>query len=158
MLLSTHLSSSSILFCRSCLAMSQSPLAICVWFAVYMLLNMANAFELPQPQPPKYEVVTQTKSIGLGPVHRRHATTTGAAGTTITIAPDNTCGYISGSSGYYNAVACQSSVSCMWENDKIGFAFCGYDGIYSRCVPYADFVDPKKCDDNCLNNAMDLKW
>jgi hypothetical protein len=74
-----------------------------------------------------------------------------------TMAPDETCGYLSGSS--QNPVTCENNLPCMWGDS--GF-ICGdindearWD-IRNACYDQEAATNPKSCDDTCVSNKFRL--
>ncbi|KAF4439081.1 hypothetical protein FACUT_4435 [Fusarium acutatum] len=73
----------------------------------------------------------------------------------VTIAPDETCGYLSGNAGA--AVTCDNGSPCSWAAvSRSGLVGCGSD-IYILCVESSIAVNPSSCDDVCQSNTFYLK-
>jgi hypothetical protein len=60
---------------------------------------------------------------------------------TLTIAPDETCGFYGNGPTYY---ACGGS-ACTWESGTINRMFCGWDNLETACFDKTD-----TCDNDCL--------
>ncbi|KAG9498178.1 hypothetical protein J7337_011073 [Fusarium musae] len=72
----------------------------------------------------------------------------------VTIAPDKTCGYLSGQPGA--AVTCENDRLCSWAaSSGIGLVACASE-IYVSCVESSKAVDPKQCNDVCQSNTFNL--
>lgn len=89
---------------------------------------------------------------------RREATTSSSL--VVTIAPSNTCGYMSGMPGV--AITCENSSSCSWApvstlGTTSGLVGCGTE-IYITCIESSKAVDPAACDDLCQSNTFFLRW
>ncbi|KAM0200686.1 hypothetical protein ACHAPA_008692 [Fusarium lateritium] len=69
----------------------------------------------------------------------------------ITVAPDNTCGFYTPNTAYH--FTCTAGVKCMWENDKYNVAFCGERDFKTACMNSADALNPDKCDEDCRRNT-----
>ncbi|KAF5973513.1 hypothetical protein FBULB1_8259 [Fusarium bulbicola] len=73
----------------------------------------------------------------------------------VTIAPDATCGYLSGQAGA--AVTCGNGSPCSWAGvSRSGLVGCGSD-IFILCVESSIAVNPSSCDDVCQSNTFYLK-
>ncbi|KAF5648988.1 hypothetical protein F52700_807 [Fusarium sp. NRRL 52700] len=73
----------------------------------------------------------------------------------VTIAPDATCGYLSGQAGA--AITCDNGRPCSWATvSTSGLVGCGND-IYILCVESSIAVNPSSCDDVCQSNTFYLK-
>ncbi|CAG7563200.1 unnamed protein product [Fusarium equiseti] len=86
-------------------------------------------------------------------VMARRAAATSEMTLTVTIAPDETCGYLSGSVGV--PITCENSGVCMWEEDRLGVIGCSTE-IRTGCVESKTAVDPNLCDDTCQSNIYSL--
>jgi hypothetical protein len=89
---------------------------------------------------------------------RQEATTTSSL--VVTIAPSNTCGYLSGMPGV--AITCENLSSCSWATVSTlgttsGLVGCDSE-IYITCVESSKAVDPAACDDLCQSNTFYLRW
>jgi hypothetical protein len=76
---------------------------------------------------------------------------------TVTVAPDSTCGFLSGSPG--NPITCENGSACLWETQYIGAIFCGLgddDPSYLACLDSEEASDPDQCDDVCQSNIFNL--
>lgn len=91
---------------------------------------------------------------GHGVMARRAAATSDIT-LTITIASDETCGYLSGTVGV--PITCENSAICMWEEDRLGVIACSKE-IHTGCVESKTAVDPNLCDDTCQSNIYSLLW
>lgn len=89
---------------------------------------------------------------------RQEATTTSSL--VVTIAPSNTCGYLSGMAGV--AITCQNSSPCSWATISTFGTTSGLVGcdseIYITCVESSKAVDPSACNDICQSNTFYLRW
>ncbi|KAF5981922.1 hypothetical protein FCOIX_4061 [Fusarium coicis] len=73
----------------------------------------------------------------------------------VTVAPDATCGYLSGQAGA--AVTCANGRACSWAPvSRTGILACGPEG-YLLCVESSIAVNPSSCDDVCQSNTFYLK-
>ncbi|KAF9769131.1 hypothetical protein IL306_013493 [Fusarium sp. DS 682] len=72
----------------------------------------------------------------------------------VTIAPDKTCGYLSGQAGA--GITCDNGRPCSWAaSSGIGLVACGTE-IYVNCVESSKAVDPGECNDVCQSNTFNL--
>ncbi|KAK7427051.1 hypothetical protein QQZ08_006478 [Neonectria magnoliae] len=72
---------------------------------------------------------------------------------TVTMAPDETCGYLSGEAGA--AITCENNELCSWEVKMLDAVGCG--GIlHTSCVPLTVFADVSSCNDVCQSNTWNL--
>ncbi|KAF4456670.1 hypothetical protein F53441_1226 [Fusarium austroafricanum] len=72
----------------------------------------------------------------------------------VTIAPDKTCGYMSGAVGV--PITCGNGSPCSWAaTSGVGLVACGTE-IYVNCVESSQAVDPKACNDVCQSNTYNL--
>ncbi|KAF4342037.1 hypothetical protein FBEOM_3968 [Fusarium beomiforme] len=72
----------------------------------------------------------------------------------VTIAPDKTCGYLSGSAGA--AITCENDRLCSWAaSSGVGLVACASE-IYVSCVESSKAVDPNECNDVCQSNTFNL--
>ncbi|WZH43242.1 uncharacterized protein QYS62_004244 [Fusarium acuminatum] len=69
----------------------------------------------------------------------------------ITVAPDNTCGFYTPSTAI--SFTCASGMKCMWENDKYNIAFCGERDFQTACMNSVDALNTDKCDEDCRRNT-----
>ncbi|SPJ75450.1 uncharacterized protein FTOL_05181 [Fusarium torulosum] len=88
---------------------------------------------------------------------RKEATTTSSL--VVTIAPSNTCGYLSGMAGV--AITCQNSSPCSWAaistfGTTSGLVGCDSE-IYITCIESSKAVDPSACNDICQSNTFYLR-
>lgn len=88
----------------------------------------------------------------LGLKHRQ-AETTSSVTYTITMSPDKTCGYLSGSAGV--GITCENGATCAWEVKEVDAILCG-TAILNRCIESSVAVDPDQCDDVCQSNEFNL--
>lgn len=81
---------------------------------------------------------------------------------TMLVAPDNTCGYIYGSSGAW--ITCPSTYSCaflMPAKHQYGAVGCCNTlscGTIDSCVDFIDYSKSSKCDNPCQVDGNILKW
>ncbi|KAH7123447.1 hypothetical protein B0J13DRAFT_680104 [Dactylonectria estremocensis] len=80
-----------------------------------------------------------------------------AEGTTITVAPDSVCGYLSPATQTDSIVACPSGFICSWGSPPYGFVFCDIANIATRCYPREEALDESLCDDVCRNNDANIR-
>lgn len=73
---------------------------------------------------------------------------------TVTVAPDETCGFDAQSRLY----SCPPLISCSWELDSIADVFCDLDEIVTTCLDRIDANDIYVCDDDCFSDDYILKW
>ncbi|KAI6774809.1 hypothetical protein HG530_001567 [Fusarium avenaceum] len=88
---------------------------------------------------------------------RQEATTTSKL--VVTIAPSNTCGYLSGMPGV--AITCKNLSTCSWATVSTSGITSGLVGcdteIYITCLESSKAVDPGACDDVCESNTFYLR-
>ncbi|WAO94640.1 Hypothetical protein NCS54_01223200 [Fusarium falciforme] len=72
---------------------------------------------------------------------------------TVTVAPDEICGFDDWSSAYH----CPPSTACSWELDSIANVFCGFEDILTTCLDRIDAIDTDICDDDCYWDDYILK-
>ncbi|KAF7542442.1 hypothetical protein G7Z17_g11565 [Cylindrodendrum hubeiense] len=72
---------------------------------------------------------------------------------TLTVSPDETCGYLSGSAGV--GITCDNGALCSWEVTSIGAILCGATG-YVQCIPMSIATDSEQCNDVCQSNSFNL--
>ncbi|KAJ3507910.1 hypothetical protein NM208_g15896 [Fusarium decemcellulare] len=83
-------------------------------------------------------------------------------GTTVLMAPDATCGYISGRAGA--AYTCGVDATCLFLTSSAGgdgaVACCDTVECNYRasCVDFNDYFQSSKCNDGCEVDAFTLKW
>lgn len=122
---------------------------------VYKMPEATTSFDFPldqfSPQP--------TKAPAYADLRRRQTSTT----TTVLVAPDNTCGYISGRAGA--AYTCGSSASCIFftavDRSTPGrVACCGTQecGARRTCYDSRQVSSSSLCDGGCLVDRFTLKW
>lgn len=91
---------------------------------------------------------------------RRRETSQTATSYLLTIAPHNTCGYLSGQPGI--DITCESQRTCMWVTSRA--IICGEEGdaknwkLYNRCHDSSYALDPSRCDNTCVKNKFNLLW
>ncbi|KAF5687899.1 hypothetical protein FDENT_5189 [Fusarium denticulatum] len=72
----------------------------------------------------------------------------------ITIAPDETCGYVAGEKD--TPVTCPSSRSCTWAvSSGLGLVACGSQ-IYISCFASSKAINSTRCNDACQSNTFNL--
>jgi hypothetical protein len=86
-------------------------------------------------------------------------TTTTTSSLVVTIAPSNTCGYLSGMPGV--AITCPNLSACSWATistlgSTSGLVACNSD-IYITCIESSKAVDTIACDDVCQSNTFYLR-
>ncbi|KAH7193884.1 uncharacterized protein B0J16DRAFT_412445 [Fusarium flagelliforme] len=87
-------------------------------------------------------------------VKARRAAATSAVTLTLTIAPDETCGYLSGSVGV--PITCENKALCTWEQDSLNVIACSTDH-YLQCIESKTAVDPNLCNDVCQSDTWNLR-
>lgn len=81
---------------------------------------------------------------------------------TMAVAPDNTCGYISGNASW--AYTCGPSATCglvFSQPTHSGLVMCYNDGgsnFRFGCMDYNDIFTSSKCGDACAQDTLVLKW
>ncbi|KAH7019567.1 hypothetical protein EDB80DRAFT_870203 [Ilyonectria destructans] len=71
----------------------------------------------------------------------------------ITIAPDETCGFDQfGDTD--SAWICQSSRHCSWESGRLNLVFCGLQNLITTCQDSTFAVDTDLCDSACQSNTL----
>ncbi|KAF5716282.1 hypothetical protein FMUND_6431 [Fusarium mundagurra] len=76
------------------------------------------------------------------------------AGIAVTIAPDETCGYVGQDKD--SPVTCPSSHLCSWAvSEGIGLIACGPQ-IHVTCLESSKAVNSTRCDDVCQSNTFNL--
>jgi hypothetical protein len=74
----------------------------------------------------------------------------------VTIAPDETCGFIDGKKD--SAVTCVNSHACSWAaSSGVGLIACASD-IYVACIDSSQAVNSAECNDVCRSNTFNLLW
>ncbi|KAI0453218.1 hypothetical protein F5B21DRAFT_505610 [Xylaria acuta] len=95
-----------------------------------------------------------TKAPNLGELFKRDT-----GDQTVLIAPDNTCGYVSGRPGA--AVTCNGDYTCAFViQEDFGRAGCCQDdncGLRATCLDYDQVYSQSACDDGCLQDTFTLK-
>ncbi|KAF4953750.1 hypothetical protein FGADI_5743 [Fusarium gaditjirri] len=93
--------------------------------------------------------------VGHNALEARQAKSSTTEPLVVTIAPDATCGYLSGQAGA--AVTCDNGSPCSWAPvSRTGILACGPEG-YLLCVESSIAVNPSSCDDVCQSNTFYLK-
>lgn len=91
---------------------------------------------------------------------KRQQTTVSNAVFTVTIATDETCGWLSGSPG--SPITCENHQPCMWDG-ALGI-ICGVPDnpnnwqVHVRCVESAVALNTGLCSDVCQSNSFFLRW
>ncbi|CAI0651472.1 unnamed protein product [Colletotrichum noveboracense] len=121
---------------------------------LYAVPEATTTFNLPldqfSPQP--------TKAPAYADLRRRQT----SAATTVLVAPDNTCGYISGRAGA--AYTCGTAASCIFftSTSRVkGFvACCDADDCGARrtCYDARQISSSSVCDNGCMVDKYTLKW
>ncbi|GKT49958.1 uncharacterized protein ColSpa_10139 [Colletotrichum spaethianum] len=119
---------------------------------VYQMPKATTSFNLPlhqfNPEP--------TEAPSYAELRRRQAT-----GTTVLVAPDNTCGYISGRAGA--AYTCGNSATCIFftasQNNPGRVACCDTEDCGARrtCYDAEQVSTSSLCDGGCLVDRFTLK-
>lgn len=122
---------------------------------IYELPQATTSFNFPldqfSPQP--------TKAPAYAELRKRQSSTT----TTVLVAPDNTCGYISGRAGA--AYTCGTAASCIFftsvnRNTPGRVACCDASDCGARrtCYDSKQVSSSSLCDGGCLVDRFTLKW
>ncbi|KAH7113650.1 hypothetical protein B0J13DRAFT_574132 [Dactylonectria estremocensis] len=99
-----------------------------------------------------------TEAFKLGQLAERRDTKLEDHTFTLTIAPNPTCGFLSGSPG--NAITCENGQRCFWEQDYLSAIFCGTDSnaeVHLACVERETATNPEFCDNVCQSNRAILR-
>lgn len=133
------------------------------FFLLGVLLSVANAY-IPIPsrsfrtrvveEEPLTQATTSPNLWAMNELRARQATSTSTT-YTITIAPDETCGYLSGAAGA--AITCTNNEACTWVADPPLGIWCG-DDVHDDCLPMSVALDPNECNDVCQSDTFTLKW
>ncbi|KAH6867777.1 hypothetical protein B0T10DRAFT_419405 [Thelonectria olida] len=83
----------------------------------------------------------------------RQDSTSSALSLTLTIAPDRTCGYLSGEVGV--PITCDNGRDCSWEVKALSVIACG-TAHYLQCVESSVAADPDQCNDVCQSDIWNL--
>ncbi|KAL6922685.1 hypothetical protein FSST1_006711 [Fusarium sambucinum] len=108
---------------------------------------------LPRATVDPHGLLQEVKLLEGHGVKERQVSVTSAVTLVLTIAPDETCGYLSGSVGV--PITCENGASCTWEPSKLNIIACGTDH-YLQCVESKTAVNPKLCDDVCQSDTWTL--
>ena len=141
---------------------SRSHIAIAALFAT------ANARNLDLPKPTGAFVLLldgisprpTSAPLGLHELLRRAGTTT--TDETVLVAPDNTCGYISGRPGA--GYTCFGDATCVFftsATSRAGAVACCNSAecnLRLTCIDYVNYWTSSKCDGGCEVDAYTLKW
>ncbi|KAK5998021.1 hypothetical protein PT974_00390 [Cladobotryum mycophilum] len=102
-----------------------------------------------------------TVAAGFIDVLAKRAGTSATSPTTVLVAPDNTCGYISGRAGA--AYTCGVGASCIFFTSSVagpGHIACCNTAICVakfQCIDYNEYFSQSKCDNGCAQDAYTLK-
>ncbi|KAF5665175.1 hypothetical protein FHETE_6791 [Fusarium heterosporum] len=131
-------------------------LALSVWAGVTDALAISEATKrrdagyMYQPEPtPIIAILDDLRHLALA----KRQTTSTVITYSLVVAPDSTCGFLSGSPG--NAIKCPYGDICSWEVAYVKGVFCG-STAYNRCVDRSEALDTKLCDDVCQSNTYNL--
>ncbi|KAF5977926.1 hypothetical protein FCOIX_6258 [Fusarium coicis] len=104
-------------------------------------------------EPPLAVIDPLNLLLGYGPELKRRAESDDS-GLAVTIAPDETCGFID---GYKDSpVTCPNSRACSWATSSdIGLVACASD-IYVTCLESSRAVNSSRCDEVCQSNTFNL--
>ncbi|CEI67777.1 hypothetical protein FVEN_g9582 [Fusarium venenatum] len=108
---------------------------------------------LPRAPVGPHGLLQEVKLLEGHGVKERQVSVTSAVTLVLTVAPDETCGYLSGSVGV--PITCENGASCTWEPNKLNIIACGTDH-YLQCVESKTAADPKLCDDVCQSDTWNL--
>ncbi|KAM0438582.1 hypothetical protein ACHAPT_001334 [Fusarium lateritium] len=81
-------------------------------------------------------------------LHRRQKSDLTSGTITITVAPDEICGFDSNDYDYY----CDTLTRCSWESGEINNMFCDLTEITLGCLDRTYALDPDYCDSDCFSN------
>ncbi|CEI60378.1 unnamed protein product [Fusarium venenatum] len=129
---------------------------IILHFMIFFCLSIAQGYILSEP--------TQAAQLGepdrpTEPPHvRRQETSTSEDADIITIAPDETCGYLSGRPG--SPIICDNQETCMWMK-AIGIICGKFDEsddwvVHQQCYDLEMATDPSFCDEACAADTLAL--
>ncbi|KAG5789415.1 hypothetical protein H9Q69_011533 [Fusarium xylarioides] len=91
--------------------------------------------------------------LGYGPELKRRAESEDSV-LRVTIAPDETCGFIDGKKD--SPVTCPNSRACSWATSSdVGLVACASD-IYVACIESSRAVNSSQCNDVCQSNTFNL--
>ncbi|KAH8685104.1 hypothetical protein BGZ61DRAFT_534290 [Ilyonectria robusta] len=71
----------------------------------------------------------------------------------ITIAPDETCGFDAGGNPYWT---CPNNRRCSWESGRLNLIFCGWQALATSCIDSTSVYNTDLCDDACFSNTRHI--
>ncbi|KAH6871876.1 hypothetical protein B0T10DRAFT_416845 [Thelonectria olida] len=77
---------------------------------------------------------------------------------TVTVAPDSTCGFVSGHPGI--AITCENGQKCVWEHEYVKGIMCGVDPeaeVHFPCVEREVALNPELCNNVCQSDRFRLR-
>jgi hypothetical protein len=134
----------------------------CLRFTAVAVSVLPAGANVPAPPPAKPSaagpvLAATTFPAQLHELIKRQATTTTENTYTLTIAPDETCGFLSGSVGV--PITCASRRICTWESEFIDAVICGTEfEVYLRCLERDVAINTVSCNDVCQSNIYNLRW
>ncbi|KAH7150300.1 hypothetical protein B0J13DRAFT_673996 [Dactylonectria estremocensis] len=93
------------------------------------------------------------KSLQGRDVRPRQAQTSASVTYTVTLAPDETCGYLSASAGA--GITCDNGQNCAWEVKEADVILCGTQ-IKDACLESSVALNSDLCNDVCQSNEFNL--
>ncbi|RBR26452.1 uncharacterized protein FIESC28_00746 [Fusarium coffeatum] len=108
---------------------------------------------LPRATEAPHGLLEDVKLLQGHRMKERQVSATTSLSLVLTMAPDKTCGYLSGSVGV--PITCENGARCTWEPNMLNIIACGTDH-YLQCVESMTAEDPKLCDDVCQSDTWNL--
>ncbi|KAH7112379.1 hypothetical protein EDB81DRAFT_670832 [Dactylonectria macrodidyma] len=99
-----------------------------------------------------------TEDVKWGQLAKRESARPQDRTLTLTLAPDETCGFLSGSPGI--AITCENGLQCFWELEYYTAIFCGTDTkaeVHTACVERKTAINPELCDNVCQSDRITLR-
>ena len=117
------------------------------------------AASMPMITADPMDFLDQVEELRRRQLHARQEVSS-AIDLTITVAPDATCGYLSGE--FEVPITCTNGDDCAWAQigDKVGEAGvmrCGTE-LRATCFESSKAVDTELCDDICQSGFLTLRW
>ncbi|KAH7134126.1 hypothetical protein EDB81DRAFT_886932 [Dactylonectria macrodidyma] len=107
----------------------------------------------PEPTQDVSGLADKLKSLQGRDVRPRQVQTSDSITYTITMAPDETCGYLSASAGV--GITCDNGQNCAWEVKEVDVILCGTQ-IKDRCFESSVALNSELCNDVCQSNEFNL--
>lgn len=117
------------------------------------------AASMPMITADPMDFLSQVEELRRRELHARQEVSS-AVELTITLAPDATCGYLSGE--FEVPITCTNGKQCAWAQvgDKVGetgLVRCGQE-LRVACFESSKAVDTELCDDICQSGFFTLRW